>query len=103
VLLVVLVATMFISDVINNNATAVLMAPIALTVASRLGANPDAFLIAVALGASCAFLTPIGHQSNTLVMEPGGYRFGDYWRVGLPLEALIVAVAMPMILLVWPM
>jgi di/tricarboxylate transporter len=103
VLLVVLVATMFISDVINNNATAVLMAPIALTVAGRLGANPDAFLIAVALGASCAFLTPIGHQSNTLVMEPGGYRFGDYWRVGLPLEALIVAVAMPMILLVWPM
>jgi di/tricarboxylate transporter len=79
------------------------MAPIALTVANRLGTNPDAFLIAVALGASCAFLTPIGHQSNTLVMEPGGYRFGDYWRVGLPLEALIVAVAMPMILLVWPM
>jgi di/tricarboxylate transporter len=103
VLLVVLVATMFISDIINNNATAVLMAPIALTVANRLGTNPDAFLIAVALGASCAFLTPIGHQSNTLVMEPGGYRFGDYWRVGLPLEALIVAVAMPMILLVWPM
>jgi di/tricarboxylate transporter len=102
VLLILLVATMFVSDVINNNATAVLMAPIAMTVASRLGVNPDPFLIAVALGASCAFLTPIGHQSNTLVMEPGGYQFGDYWRVGLPLEALIVAVAMPMILLVWP-
>jgi di/tricarboxylate transporter len=87
---------------INNNATAVLMAPIAMTVASRLGANPDAFLMAVAIGASCAFLTPIGHQSNTLVMEPGGYRFGDYWRVGLPLEAVIVAIALPMILWAWP-
>jgi di/tricarboxylate transporter len=102
VLLVVLLGTMFLSDVINNNATAVLMAPIAMTVASRLGANPDAFLMAVAIGASCAFLTPIGHQSNTLVMEPGGYRFGDYWRVGLPLEAVIVAIALPMILWAWP-
>jgi di/tricarboxylate transporter len=102
VLLVLLVGTMFISDVINNNATAVLMAPIALILASRLGANSDPFLMAVALGASCAFLTPIGHQSNTLVMEPGGYRFGDYWRVGLPLELIIVVVALPMILWVWP-
>jgi di/tricarboxylate transporter len=102
VLLVVLVGTMFLSDVINNNATAVLMAPIAMTVASRLGANPDAFLMAVAIGASCAFLTPIGHQSNTLVMEPGEYRFGDYWRIGLPLEAVIVAFALPMILWAWP-
>jgi di/tricarboxylate transporter len=103
VLLVVLVATMFISDIINNYATAVLMAPIALTVANRLGTNPDAFLIAVALGASCAFLTPIGHQSNTLVWEPGGYKFGDYWRAGLPLEVLIVAIAVPMLLVVWPL
>jgi di/tricarboxylate transporter len=102
VLFFVLVATMFLSDIINNNATAVLMAPIAMTVASRLGVNSDPFLMAVAIGASCAFLTPIGHQSNTLVMEPGGYRFGDYWRVGLPLEAVIVAVAMPMILWIWP-
>jgi di/tricarboxylate transporter len=102
VLLVVLVATMFISDVINNNATAILMAPIALTLADRLGASPDPFLMAVAIGASSAFLTPIGHQSNALVMEPGGYRFGDYWRVGLPLEVIIVVVAMPAILLVWP-
>ncbi len=102
VLFFVLVATMFLSDVINNNATAVLMAPIAMTVASRLGVNADPFLMAVAIGASCAFLTPIGHQSNTLVMEPGGYRFGDYWRVGLPLELVIVAVALPMILWIWP-
>lgn len=102
VLLIVLVVTMFVSDVINNNATAVLMAPIAATVATRLGVNVDPFLMAVAIGASCAFLTPIGHQSNAIVMEPGGYRFGDYWRVGLPLEAIIVAVAIPMILLVWP-
>ncbi|MPZ55240.1 MAG: SLC13 family permease [Rhizobiales bacterium] len=102
VLLVVLVGTMFISDVINNNATAVLMAPIAATVATRLNVSADPFLMAVAIGASCAFLTPIGHQSNTLVMEPAGYRFGDYWRVGLPLEVVIAAVALPMILLVWP-
>jgi di/tricarboxylate transporter len=102
VLFVILVGTMFISDVINNNATAVLMAPIATMVATRLGVNSDPFLMAVAIGASSAFLTPIGHQSNTLVMEPGGYRFSDYWRVGLPLEALIVVVALPMILWVWP-
>jgi di/tricarboxylate transporter len=97
-----LVATMFMSDAINNNATAVLMAPIAISVAQRLEASPDPFLMAVAVGASCAFLTPIGHQSNTLVMAPGGYRFGDYWRMGLPLEAIIVVVAVPMIVLVWP-
>lgn len=102
VLFILLTMTMFISDVINNNATAVLMAPIAMTLATRLGVNTDPFLIAVALGASCAFLTPIGHQSNTLVMEPGGYRFGDYWRVGLPLELVIVLVALPMILWIWP-
>jgi di/tricarboxylate transporter len=103
VLLILLVGTMFLSDVINNNATAVIMAPIALTLASRLGVNADAFLMAVAIGASSAFLTPIGHQSNTLVMEPGGYRFGDYWRMGLPLEIVIVAVGLPMLLLVWPL
>lgn len=103
VLVLLLITTMFVSDIINNNATALLMAPIALTLASRLGVNADAFLMAVAVGASCAFLTPIGHQCNTLVMVPGGYRFGDYWRVGLPLEAVIVAVAVPVILLVWPL
>ena len=98
----VLVIAMFLSDLVNNTAAAVLMAPIALGVASRLAASPDPFLMAVAVGASAAFLTPIGHQSNLLVMGPGGYRFGDYWRLGLPLEAVITAVAVPLILLVWP-
>ena len=102
-LVVLLVATMFISDLINNNATALLMAPIAITLATRLGVSADPFLMAVAIGASCAFLTPIGHQSNALVMEPGGYQFGDYWRVGLPLEFIIVLVAVPVLLTVWPM
>ncbi|HUE44704.1 MAG TPA: SLC13 family permease, partial [Aestuariivirgaceae bacterium] len=88
-----LIATMFLSDAINNNATAVLMAPIGIGIARGLEASPDPFLMAIAVGASCAFLTPIGHQSNTLVMAPGGYRFGDYWRMGLPLEAIIVVVA----------
>tara|TARA_R110000824_G_scaffold118960_14_gene272199 strand:- start:336624 stop:338399 length:1776 start_codon:yes stop_codon:yes gene_type:complete len=100
---ILLVVTMGVSDVINNNATAVLMAPIAITLAERLNVNSDPFLMAVAIGASCAFLTPIGHQSNTLVMEPGGYRFSDYWRVGLPLEIVIVIIALPMILWVWPL
>ncbi len=103
VLTLLLVATMFLSDVINNAATALLMAPLSIEIATALEANPDAFLMAVAVGASCAFLTPIGHQCNTLVMGPGGYRFGDYWRMGLPLEALIVVVAVPMILLAWPL
>ena len=98
----VLVIAMFLSDLVNNTAAAVLMAPIALGVASRLAASPDPFLMAVAVGASAAFLTPIGHQSNLLVMGPGGYRFGDYWRLGLPLEVVITAVAVPLILLVWP-
>ena len=102
VLLIIMVGAMFVSDVINNNATAVLMAPIAIVVADRVGVSADPFLMAVAVGSSCAFLTPIGHQANTLVMEPGGYRFGDYWRVGLPLEVVIVAVALPAILFFWP-
>ncbi|MCW5771751.1 MAG: SLC13 family permease [Rhodospirillaceae bacterium] len=102
-LAVVLVATMTLSDVINNAATAVMMAPLAADLAKGIGANPDAFLMAVAIGASCAFLTPIGHQNNTLVMGPGGYRFWDYWRMGLPLELLIVAVSIPMLLLAWPL
>ena len=84
VLLVLMIGTMLVSDVINNNATAVLMAPIAIDLATRLGVNMDSFLMAVAIGASCTFLTPIGHQSNTLVLAPGGYRFSDYWRMGLP-------------------
>ncbi len=87
----------------NNAATAVIMAPISISVAESLGVSSDPFLMAVAIGASCAFLTPIGHQNNALVMGPGGYRFWDYWRMGLPLEILIVAVATPMILWVWPL
>jgi di/tricarboxylate transporter len=102
-LAVVLVGTMFLSDAINNAAAAVLMAPIAISVAAGLGASADPFLMAVAIGASCAFLTPIGHQSNTLVMGPGGYRFTDYWRMGLPLGAIIVAVALPLLLRFWPL
>jgi di/tricarboxylate transporter len=98
-----LVGTMFLSDAINNNATAVLMAPIGLQLSERLQVSPDPFLMAVAVGASCAFLTPIGHQSNMLIMAPGGYHFSDYWRLGLPLELIIVIVAVPMILLVWPL
>lgn len=103
VLALVLVLTMTLSDVINNAATAVVMGPVALSVASKLDVAADPFLMAVAVGASCAFLTPIGHQNNMLVMGPGGYHFGDYWRLGLPLEILIVAVALPMILVVWPL
>lgn len=101
VLTLVLVVTMTLSDVLNNAATAVVMAPISVSLAERMAANPDAFLMAVAIGASCAFLTPIGHQNNALIMGPGGYRFGDYWKMGAPLELLLVAVAIPMILLVW--
>ena len=103
VLLLLVVVTMTLSDVMNNTATAVIAAPIAIEIASRLDVNPDAFLMGVAVAASCAFLTPIGHKNNTLIMGPGGYRFGDYWRMGLPLEILIVAVAVPTILFVWPL
>lgn len=102
-LTVVFLVTMFLSDIINNAATVVLMVPIGAQVASGIGACPDPFLMAVAVGGSCAFLTPIGHQSNTLVMGPGGYRFADYWRMGLPLEILIVVVGVPLILWFWPM
>ena len=93
---------MTLSDVMNNAATAVVMAPIAATMATSLGLSPDPFLMAVAVGASCAFLTPIGHQNNVLVMGPGGYQFGDYWRMGLPLEIIIVAIAVFAIPAVWP-
>jgi len=103
VLTLLVIVTMTLSDVMNNTATAVIAAPIAVEIAARLGVNPDPFLMGVAVAASCAFLTPIGHKNNTLIMGPGGYRFGDYWRMGLPLEIIIVAVAVPMILLVWPM
>lgn len=103
VLTVLMVVVMTLSDVLNNTATAVIGGPIAVDVASQLGVNPDAFLMAVAIAASCAFLTPIGHKNNTLILGPGGYSFGDYWRTGLPLEILVVAVSVPMILIVFPL
>lgn len=98
-----LIVTMTLSDVLNNAATAAIMCPIAIDAARQLDANPDAFLMAVAIGASCAFLTPIGHQNNTLILGPGGFRFGDYWRLGLPLEIIVAAVSLPLLLLVWPL
>jgi di/tricarboxylate transporter len=101
-LAVVLIGTMFLSDLVNNAAAALLVAPIAASLAQGMEVSADPFLMSVAIGASCAFLTPIGHQSNTLVMVPGGYRFGDYWRMGLPLEILIVVVGLPLIIWWWP-
>ncbi|WP_137126249.1 SLC13 family permease [Roseomonas sp. HF4] len=97
----VLVVTMTLSDFMNNAATAAVMCPIALRTAAEAGGAPDAFLMAVAVGSSCAFLTPIGHQNNTLILGPGGFRFGDYWRMGLPLEVIVVAVSVPLLMLVW--
>ncbi len=103
VLTALMIVIMTLSDVLNNTATAVVGAPIAVDVATRLNASPDPFLMAVAVAASCAFLTPIGHKNNTLIMGPGGYKFGDYWRMGLPLEIIIVATAVPAILFFWPL
>jgi len=103
VLTLFMIVTMTLSDVMNNVATAVITAPIALDIAARLGVNPDPFLMGVAVAASCAFLTPIGHKNNTMILGPGGYRFGDYWRMGLPLEVLIILVSVPMLLWVWPL
>jgi di/tricarboxylate transporter len=102
-LAVLLAGTMLLSNVVNNAAAAVLMAPISITLAKEMGISPDPFLMAVAVGASCAFLTPVGHQSNALVMGPGGYKFGDYWRLGLPLSIIVTVVAVPLILIFWPM
>ncbi|MBU1395737.1 MAG: SLC13 family permease [Gammaproteobacteria bacterium] len=102
-LALILVVTMFLSDLMNNAATAAVMCPIAISTAGALDVNADTFLMAVAIGASCAFLTPIGHQNNTLILGPGGFRFGDYWRLGLPLEVVVIAVSLPMLLWVWPL
>ncbi len=102
-IVVLLVVTMVLTDFMNNAATVAVLCPIALSTAAGLDANPDAFLMAVAVGGSCAFLTPIGHQNNTLILGPGGFRFGDYWPLGLPLQFLVIAVAVPMILWVWPL
>ena len=100
-LMIILVITMLITDVINNAATAVIMAPFSVNIAVQLGQPLEPFLMVVAVGASCAFLTPIGHQCNTLVMGPGNYKFSDYWRLGLPIDVLIVLTSIPMILFVW--
>ncbi|MCH2455773.1 MAG: anion permease, partial [Idiomarina sp.] len=98
-----LVVTMLLSNIVNNAAAAVLMAPIGISMANSFGASMDPFLMAVAIGAAVPFLTPIGHQSNILVMGPGGYSFSDYWRLGLPLSLLVSIVALVMIMLVWPL
>ncbi|UWS02757.1 SLC13 family permease [Phaeobacter inhibens] len=103
ILTVLMVVTMTLSDVLNNTATAIVAAPVGIQMATSLGVSPDPFLMAVAVAASAAFLTPIGHKNNTLVLGPGGYHFGDYWRIGLPLEVLIIAVSIPSILLFWPL
>jgi di/tricarboxylate transporter len=98
----IMIAAMAVTPFLNNAATVLVVAPIAATFAKSLGYSPDPFLMAVAIGAACDFLTPIGHQCNTLVMGPGGYRFGDYWRLGLPLSIIVVVVGVPLIALVWP-
>jgi di/tricarboxylate transporter len=99
---VVLVLTMALTPLLNNAATVVIMAPIVIGIAGQLGLSADPFLMAVAIGASCDFLTPIGHQNNTLILGPGGYRFGDFWRVGLPLDVVVVLVGIAVIPIVWP-
>jgi di/tricarboxylate transporter len=98
----VLLMTMAITPVLNNAATVVIMAPIVISIAGRMGVSPDPFLIAVAIGASSDFLTPFGHHNNTIIMGPGGYRFGDFWRVGLGLELVVIAVSLVVIPIVWP-
>ncbi|MFX0546661.1 SLC13 family permease [Roseovarius sp. S1116L3] len=98
-----MIVTMTMSDFLNNVATTLIAAPIALSIASATDTNPDTYLMGVAVAASCAFLTPIGHKNNTIILGPGGYHFGDYWRIGLPLEVLVVATAVPALLVVWPL
>ncbi|QGZ30236.1 SLC13 family permease [Stutzerimonas stutzeri] len=100
---ILMIGVMLLSNVVNNAAAAVLAAPVAIALSRGMESSADPLLMAVAIGASCAFLTPIGHQSNTLVMAPGGYRFGDYWRLGLPLSIVVVLVAVPVILWIWPL
>ena len=103
VLTVLMLVTMTLSDVLNNTATTIVAAPVGIQMANALGVSADPFLMAVAVAASSAFLTPIGHKNNTLILGPGGYHFGDYWRIGLPLEVLVVAVSIPAILVFWPL
>jgi di/tricarboxylate transporter len=103
ILAIIMALTMCLSDIINNAATALIMAPISVGIAVSMEVSADPFLMAVAVGASCAFLTPIGHQCNALILGPGGYRFSDYWRMGLPLELLILIFGTPLILHYWPL
>src|SRR5690606_36611009 len=102
-LALIMVAAMAITPFLNNAATVLVMGPIAASFATNLGFRPDPFLMAVAIGAACDFLTLIGHQSNTLVLGPGGYRFADYWRLGLPLSIVVVLIGVPLIAFVWPL
>ena len=102
-LLMLMVVTMLLSDILNNTATVIIALPVGIRLAHEMGVNPDAFIMGIAIAASCAFLTPIGHQNNALIMGPGGYRFGDYWRLGLPLELISLAVAVPLLLVVFPL
>lgn len=103
ILTVLMVVTMTLSDFLNNVATALIAAPIGVSIANSIGANPDPFLMGVAVAASCAFLTPIGHKNNTIIMGPGNYQFGDYWRMGLLLEVIVIIVAVPALMLFWPL
>ncbi len=103
VLTVLMLVTMTLSDILNNTATTIVAAPVGIQMALTLGVSPDPFLMAVAVAASSAFLTPIGHKNNTLILGPGGYQFGDYWRMGLPLEIIVVAISIPAILIFWPL
>ncbi|MBJ6370200.1 SLC13 family permease [Sedimentitalea arenosa] len=103
ILTMLMVVTMTLSDLLNNTATTIVAAPVGIEMAQTLQVSPDPFLMAVAVAASSAFLTPIGHKNNTLILGPGGYKFGDYWRMGLPLEIIVVAVSIPAILVFWPL
>jgi di/tricarboxylate transporter len=98
-----MVITMMLADVLNNTATAVIASPVAIDIAKALSVTPDPFLMGVAVASCCPLLTPIGHKNNTLIMGPGGYRFGDYWRLGLPLELIVLVISVPLIQIVWPM
>lgn len=103
ILALLMIVTMTLSDVLNNVATVLVAAPVAINIAERLQVNPDALLMGVAVAAACAFLSPVGHKNNTIILGPGGYRFGDYWRMGLPLEIVILLVSIPLILWFWPL
>lgn len=99
---ILMIITMLLTNLINNSAAALLMAPIAISLATAMSVSPDPLLMAVAISSSCAFMTPIGHQSNTLIMGPGGYHFSDYWQMGLPVSLLFLLIGGPTIIWIWP-